>query len=49
MSKVQGNGTVEKLWLLQTPPGTSDFEAPRDEGAEEQPHAGALSATWDAW
>jgi len=34
MSKVQGNGTAEKPWLLRTPPGTSEFEAHRDEAAD---------------
>jgi hypothetical protein len=34
MSKVEGQGTVEKPWRLKTPPGTSDFEAYKDAGAE---------------
>jgi hypothetical protein len=34
MSKVQGNGAPETPWLLKTPPGTSDFAAHRDEGAD---------------
>jgi len=29
----KGNGTREKPWHLKTPPGTSDFEAYRDEGS----------------
>ncbi len=33
MSKVQGAGTKAKPWQLKTPPGTSDFEAYRDEEA----------------
>jgi hypothetical protein len=34
MSKVEGQGTAEKPWRLKTPPGTSDFEAYKDAGAE---------------
>ncbi|HTA21727.1 MAG TPA: hypothetical protein VK989_20680 [Polyangia bacterium] len=34
MSKVEGQGTVGKPWRLKTPPGTSDFEAYKDAGAE---------------
>ena len=34
MSKVEGNGAAETPWLLKTPPGTSEFEAHRDEGAD---------------
>ncbi|HVZ72324.1 MAG TPA: hypothetical protein VHJ20_08110 [Polyangia bacterium] len=34
MSKVSGKGTAESPWALKTPPGTSDFEAWRDEAAE---------------
>jgi len=30
----QGNGTPNRPWKLKTPPGTSDFEAWRDEAAE---------------
>lgn len=30
----QGKGTKEHPWALETPPGTSDFTAYRDEGAE---------------
>jgi hypothetical protein len=33
VSKVQGAGTKAKPWQLKTPPGTSDFEAYRDEEA----------------
>jgi len=33
VSKVQGAGTKTKPWLLKTPPGTSEFEAYRDEEA----------------
>ena len=33
MSKLNGLGTAEKPWALKTPPGTSDYEAYRDEGA----------------
>jgi hypothetical protein len=29
----KGNGTKEQPWLLKTPPGTSDFEAYRDESS----------------
>ncbi|HVU52098.1 MAG TPA: hypothetical protein VHL80_15475 [Polyangia bacterium] len=32
--KVAGRGTVADPWRLKTPPGTSDFEAYRDEGAD---------------
>jgi hypothetical protein len=34
MANVKGNGTKEKPWALQTPPGTSDYEAYRDDGAD---------------
>src|SRR6516164_6027620 len=34
MTKVKGKGTKESPWQLKTPPGTSDFEAYRDEGAD---------------
>ncbi len=34
MSKLKGIGTAEKPWVLKTPPGTSDYEAYRDEGAD---------------
>jgi hypothetical protein len=34
MSKVQGQGTAQKPWLLKTPPGSSEFEAYRDEAAD---------------
>jgi hypothetical protein len=34
MSKVKGLGTKEKPWALKTPPGTSDFEAYKDDAAE---------------
>jgi len=34
MSKMnKGKGTKEQPWLLKTPPGTSEFEAYRDEGS----------------
>jgi hypothetical protein len=33
VSKAQGAGTKTKPWLLKTPPGTSEFEAYRDEEA----------------
>jgi hypothetical protein len=29
----KGKGTKEQPWLLKTPPGTSEFEAYRDEGS----------------
>jgi hypothetical protein len=32
--KGNGNGTEESPWKLQTPPGTSEFEAWRDEAAK---------------
>jgi hypothetical protein len=34
MSKVAGKGTKEAPWALKTPPGTSEFEAYRDEDAD---------------
>jgi hypothetical protein len=34
MSKVRGEGTADKPWALKTPPGSSEFEAYRDEDAE---------------
>jgi hypothetical protein len=33
MAKTKGSGTKDKPWVLQTPPGTSEFEAYRDEEA----------------
>jgi len=32
--KVKGQGTREKPWVLKTPPGTSEFEAYRDESLD---------------
>src|SRR4029079_12562426 len=34
IAKVTGKGTKDSPWQLKTPPGTSDFEAWRDEAAE---------------
>ena len=34
MSKVKGLGTAAKPWELKTPPGTSDYQAYKDEAAE---------------
>src|SRR5271170_5274045 len=34
MSKVKGSGTEAKPWALQTPPGSSDYEAWKDEAAD---------------
>jgi hypothetical protein len=34
MSKVKGSGTPDKPWVLKTPPGTSEYEAYRDEQAD---------------
>jgi hypothetical protein len=34
MSKVAGKGTAESPWSLKTPPGTSEYQAYRDESAE---------------
>jgi hypothetical protein len=34
MSKVKRMGTADEPWELKTPPGTSDYQAYRDEGAE---------------
>jgi hypothetical protein len=33
MSKVEGQGTAAKPWELKTPPGTSDYQAYKDESA----------------
>jgi len=32
-TNVKGTGTREKPWVLKTPPGTSEFQVYRDEGA----------------
>jgi hypothetical protein len=34
MSKIKGSGTADKPWVLKTPPGSSEFEAYRDEAAD---------------
>lgn len=34
MPKVEGKGTKDSPWSLATPPGTSDYEAYRDESAD---------------
>jgi hypothetical protein len=34
MAKVKGSGTEKSPWVLKTPPGTSEFEAWRDEAAD---------------
>jgi hypothetical protein len=34
MSKIKGLGTANEPWQLKTPPGTSDYQAYRDEGAD---------------
>ena len=34
MPKVKGSGTKDSPWALETPPGTSPYEAYRDEAAE---------------
>ena len=34
MAKVAGKGTKDKPWELKTPPGTSEFQAYRDEEAD---------------
>jgi hypothetical protein len=34
MSKSNGRGSAEKPWQLKTPPGTSDFQAYKDETAD---------------
>ena len=36
-TKVKGSGTPQSPWVLKTPPGTSEFEAYRDETLD--PHA----------
>src|SRR5438132_13946121 len=33
-AKSKGSGTRQSPWVLKTPPGTSDFEAYRDEAAD---------------
>ena len=37
MAKVAGKGTKDKPWELTTPPGTSEFQAYRDEEADPPP------------
>lgn len=34
MSKLKGAGTVSEPWQLKTPPGTSDYQAYRDDEAD---------------
>jgi hypothetical protein len=34
MAKAKGNGTEQSPWTLKTPPGTSEFEAWRDDAAD---------------
>jgi hypothetical protein len=34
MSKIKGLGTAEEPWQLKTPPGTSDYQAYKDEAAD---------------
>jgi len=34
MPKIKGSGTKDSPWMLQTPPGTSEYEAHRDEAAD---------------
>ena len=34
MSKVKGSGTADKPWELETPPGTSEYQAYKDEKAD---------------
>lgn len=34
MAKVKGSGTRQSPWVLKTPPGTSEFEAFRDEALD---------------
>ncbi len=34
MTAVKGKGTKDSPWALKTPPGTSDYEAYRDEAAD---------------
>ena len=34
MSKVKGAGTADKPWELKTPPGTSEFQAHKDDAAD---------------
>ena len=35
-TKVKGSGTPQSPWVLKTPPGTSEFEAYRDETLDPQ-------------
>lgn len=34
MGEVKGSGTKQDPWVLKTPPGTSEYQMWRDEGAE---------------
>lgn len=34
MAKVKGNGTADNPWILKTPPGSSEYQAYRDEAAD---------------
>lgn len=34
MSKAKGSGTADKPWELQTPPGTAEYQAYKDEAAD---------------
>lgn len=34
MAKIKGNGTQDSPWALATPPGTSSYEAYRDDAAD---------------
>jgi hypothetical protein len=34
VTTVKGNGTKDSPWALKTPPGTADYEAYRDDGAD---------------
>ena len=44
-SKKPAEGTVDKPWLLKTPPGTAEFEAYKDEAASPPALVPALGAT----
>jgi len=45
-TNVKGTGTREKPWVLKTPPGTSEFQVYRDEGANPPP---VKDGTVEAW
>ena len=44
MAKTKGSGTKDKPWALQTPPGTSEITAYRDESLDP-PDSHSATAT----